>query len=98
MLNVGERQCKCFFKTSLKRKPQDNFHSTTVDLPVDRPKLSHAPQPRTTFLNSAVQHGQKILLTKRMVIAQLRDSARHDEKFPLVKCIVIAKAARRKAA
>jgi hypothetical protein len=34
-------------------------------------------------------------LTKRIVIAKLHDSARHDEKLPLVKCVVVAKAARR---
>jgi hypothetical protein len=43
-------------------------------------------------------HEQKILLTTSIVIAKLHDSARHDEKFPLVKCLVIARAARRSVA
>jgi hypothetical protein len=61
-----------------------------VDFPADRPKPSHASQPRTASPNDAMQHEQKIPLTKRIVIARLHDSARHDEKFQLVKCRVIA--------
>jgi hypothetical protein len=41
-----------------------------------------------------MRHEQKIIWTKVIVIAKLHDCARHDDKFPLVKCVVFAKAAR----
>jgi hypothetical protein len=40
-----------------------------VDFLVDRDKSNHAPQPRTAFLNDAMQHEQKIIWRKRIVIA-----------------------------
>jgi hypothetical protein len=83
-----------FSETSLKKKPRDKLHSTTVNFPADRPKSGHASQPRTACLNDAMQHEQKILVTKRIAIAGLHDSARREEKLPLVKCIVIARGKR----
>jgi hypothetical protein len=45
-----------------------------------------------------MQHERKILLAKRIAIAELHDGAQNDPKFPLSKCNVIAKAAWRNAA
>jgi hypothetical protein len=44
-----------------------------------------------------MQHEHKFLFAKRIVIAKLHDGAQNDAKFPLLKCLVIAKAARRSA-
>jgi hypothetical protein len=94
---VMGRRSRNFLRNFSKRVPHDKFHSTTVNLHADRPKSNHASQPRTAFLNDAMQHEHKFASPKRIVIAKLHDGARNHPRFPLAKCNVIAKAARRNA-